>query len=64
MSNTLIVGSQRLYVVTPEGRAAASAEETCTCHYHFFKGMFCCCMCGFAIEYHEAPFIGGRGKRA
>lgn len=50
MSDRLIVGSQRLYVVTPEGRAAASAESSCSCRYVRDNNFLVCEYCGTAFQ--------------
>lgn len=50
MSNTFSLGSQRLYVVTPEGHAAALAEPSCTCVWQLHASLFVCDNCGQAVD--------------
>jgi len=49
MSTQLIVGSARLYVVTDDGRAAASAEDSCDCEYRWTVGLLVCSKCGTGV---------------
>lgn len=62
MSNTLILGSQRLYVVTPEGRAAASAEASCQCDWRVNVNCLVCCKCGTAVELRRQDVSSKSGK--
>jgi len=48
MSTQLSVGSQRLYVVTDDGRAAASAEDSCECVLMREDSLLVCQNCGTA----------------
>lgn len=50
MSPSRIVPDEARYVVTPEGRAAASAEETCECRLVVSLGMLICCYCGYGSQ--------------
>jgi hypothetical protein len=63
MANTLIVGSQRLYVVTSEGHAAASAEASCECRWTLSMSMLVCEHCGTAVELDRPAFARREAKR-
>lgn len=56
MSVPSIVPQQARYVVTPEGRAAASAEETCVCMLERSVCMLVCrfCKTGWSLTRPQA----------
>lgn len=56
MSNRSIVPNQARFIVTPEGRAAASAEESCQCRFGRVANMLVCwyCLVGYELRRPQA----------
>jgi hypothetical protein len=62
MTNTLIVGSQRLYVVTPDGHAAALAEASCQCRWTLSMGMLVCTECATGVQLQQPSYLRAGAK--
>lgn len=64
MSTSVSLGAERLYVVTPEGHAAALAEESCECDWVIEPPHARCTRCGWLMKLLRPAAQGRDLKRA
>lgn len=64
MSVRSIVPDEARYWVTPDGHAAALAEESCKCSYRNADGWLICCYCETGFKTARPQAARNPGKSA